>query len=158
LGVWAVLGASGEVSDICFNKVFNQMTKLVIDTKHLTALEKQGKELLFKPEAEKALADLLTLQEKVNQAVEEAANYILEEGLKISPNFKGIVGENIRAISRAYGPKFIANDKADSKYLKESTRYYVDNGAIEEYFNKHSKLPKGITQNARKVKLTFKCS
>lgn len=132
------------------------MSKIIIDTNHLSALEKQGKELLFKPEAENALADLLDLQEKINKAVEETADYILSEGLEMTPNFKGIVGEKVRAIARAYGPKYVATDKADSKYLKESTRYFVDNDKVESYHQHHGKPPKGIKENVRKIKLTFK--
>ncbi len=133
------------------------MSKITIDTNHLLSLEKQGKELLFKPEAEKALADLLGLQKKINKAIEETANHILSEGLELTPNFKGIVGERVRAIARAYGPKYLSTDKTDSKYLKESTRYFVDNDKVEAYYKKHGQPPKGIKENARKVKLTFKC-
>lgn len=132
------------------------MSKIIIDTNHLLALEKKGKELLLKPEAEKALADLLDLQEKVNQTVEETAEYILAEGLELTPNFKGIVGERIRAIARAYGPRYLATDKADSKYLKKSIRYFVDNKKVENYHQEHGQPPKGIKENVRKIKLTFR--
>jgi len=115
----------------------------------VTITDKAGK-FVFKKEAEKELLKLLEVQELINQKVEEVKAAIAEAGTSIDENFRGVIGENVRAIYRRYGERF-GYDRAamPEKFLKETKYFKVDSAAVDEYFKITGELPDGIFEKDR---------
>lgn len=127
--------------------------KLTIDTDKISSLEKKGKEIIFKPEAEQSLVALLDLQEKVDEAVETVKEYVLDEGQKLSEDFKGIVGDQISCYSRVYGSPYKTTEDTPKEFMQD--RAYLDTKKVAEYEEENDQLPDGVEKKARKIHLVF---
>jgi hypothetical protein len=129
-----------------------------IDPDEIKILAQEGEKFIFKPKAEEQLIKLLELQKLVDDTVEEVKNRIALAGQTVNPNFKGVIGDRIRCIYRAYGGKYKYDwqHKADCMpFLKEKTSYTVDSDKVEEYIKKVGEMPFGITEADRENKLSI---
>ena len=120
-----------------------------------TVADKAGK-LVVKPAAEAQLIKIWHMKAELDAFVEKIKQYIIEAGRRITPDFKGIRGERVKAYIRASGLRY-SYDKAKQKdladFLKESVTLRVDSDKVDEYKTKHKKLPEGIIENERKESL-----
>lgn len=125
--------------------------QLIIDLDNVKELAVEGGKLMYTPKAEKAIVELLTLQEMVNNHVDLIKQQIAEAGLLLDPNFKGVVGEHVKSIYRTYGEKYYydGNFETPKEVLKTITTVKVDGKGVEEYVKKHEALPVGIQEKER---------
>lgn len=125
--------------------------ELTIDLNAVRELAIEGGKLMYTPKAEKAIVELLTLQEVVNNQVDLIKQQIAEAGALLDPNFKGVVGEQVKSIYRTYGEKYYYDGNFDTpkEVLKTITTVKVDSKGIEEYVKKHEALPVGIQEKER---------
>lgn len=134
-------------------------TKIIkINPEEIKILAKEGENFIFKPKAEEQLIMLLEHQQFVNDLVEEVKNRIAETGQAVNPNFKGVIGDRIRCIYRAYGGKYKYDyaKKGDClPFLKEKTTFTVDADKVEKYVKEVGELPIGITESDRDNKLSI---
>lgn len=84
--------------------------KITIDTDELAKLKVQAETIKLEPEAEEVLARILELDEQVSQLKETAKAKLLEEGRKLSPDFKSWEADTVRVSMRAYGAKYYVSD------------------------------------------------
>ena len=134
------------------------MSKIIIDPDEITGLVEEGGEFVFSPSAEESLLELLKLQEAVDDAVETVKNRIAEAGLKINPNFRGVVGDSVRCVYRQYGQKYgFSKAKIDNlePFLERKDWYTVKADKVEEYAKEVGELPEGIFEKDRENKLSI---
>lgn len=134
-------------------------TKIIkVNPEDIKILATEGEKFIFKPKAEEQLIKLLELQKLVNDAVEEVKNKIAEAGQSVNPNFKGVIGDRVRCIYRAYGGKYkydFAKRGDCLPFLKEKTTYTVDADKVENYIKEVGELPMGILEADRDNKLSI---
>lgn len=126
------------------------------DTAQLeTTADKAGK-LVVKKEAEAHIIKIWHMKAELDAFVEKIKEYIIEAGRRITPDFKGIRGERVKAYIRAAGLRY-SYDKTKQKelaeFLKESITLRIDSDKVDEYRAKYKKLPDGIVENDRKESL-----
>ena len=131
-----------------------------IDLDDVAQLVKDGEQILFTPEAEESLIQLLELKHKVEQAYETAKLRIEEAALKQDPNFKSVQADKIKVGYRTFGAKYSIDqqhidDLSPDLYTK-TTRFSPIAKAIDGYVKDHKALPLGINPNERKPAITIK--
>jgi hypothetical protein len=129
-----------------------------IDPQKIAQLAEESNKFLFKPEAEQKLIDLLMLKELIDSTIEEVKEKIATAGKKINPNFKGVIGENLRCIYRVYGTKYKYEWKkkaAAEPFLKKKEYWNVDTEAVDKYVDEVGELPEGIYEADREEKLSI---
>lgn len=131
---------------------------ITVDPNDIQILATEGEKFIFKPSAEEKLVQLLKLQKTIDEAVEQIKVGIAEAGKSINPNFKGVIGDEVRCIYRAYGGKYKYDYAkiADAKpFLKEKTSFAVDSDLVEKYIREVGELPDGILEADRENKLSI---
>lgn len=134
------------------------MDIIKINPNDIKILAKEGEKFIFKPKAEESLIKLLELQTFINDVVEQVKDQIAKAGQDVNPNFKGVIGDRIRCIYRAYGGKYKYDWGKKSNleaFLKQKTIYTVDADKVEKYFKEVGELPDGITESDRENKLSI---
>jgi hypothetical protein len=102
-------------------------------------------------EAEEALVRLLDVKDFIDQAIADVKEAITFSGRDVlGNNFKGIVGERIKAVFRAYGDKY---ETKNPQFQKEIIIQRADSDRIDEYLEKKGKLPNDTTEKLRELKL-----
>jgi hypothetical protein len=134
-------------------------TKIIkVNPEDIKILATEGEKFIFKPKAEEALIKLLELQKFIDDAVEDVKNKIAQAGQEVNPNFKGVIGDRVRCIYRAYGGKYKYDftKRGDClPFLKEKTTYTVDADKVEDYIKEVGELPMGILEADRDNKLSI---
>ena len=131
---------------------------ITIDPKEIQVYADDGGSLVFKKEAEISLQKLLEVQKYINDKVDEVKDKIAEAGQSIDSDFKGVVGENVKATYRYFGTKYDYDRdvKGDAlPYLKEITYHKPDIDAIEKYLEEVGELPPGIMEKTRNKQLVI---
>ena len=128
---------------------------LRVNIKKIQKLTKDSNKVKIDKESENILKMLFFLKYKIDEAIENAKVQIEVEGNKLIPHFKGFVGEDISAIYRAYGSKYVIDDPETSEFSKVNIRYTSDTDKIEKYLEEYGELPMGVKLVDRKPKLTF---
>lgn len=131
---------------------------MTIDLNRVKELAKSGDKFIFKPEAEESLKELLYLQQMINAVVEDVKNAIADAGKQIDPNFKGVIGADIRCIYRKYGAKYkydLGRKAVAMPFLKEKQYFSVDADKVDAYLQEVGELPDGILEAERDDTLSF---
>jgi len=139
-------------------RFFNMENIIKIDTNELTAFAEEAGKFVFKQSAEENLLKLLKLKKLIDDALEKAKADIEEAGKKISPDFKGVVGQQIKAIYRSFGEKYTYNKEKvieASPYLKEIIWRKVKSDEVNAYVKANDKLPEGIIEKDRQPKISI---
>ena len=128
------------------------MTDIItIDKNEILKLKKEGSGLVLKKEAEEALVRLLDVKDFIDQTIADVKEAITFSGRDVlGNNFKGIVGERIKAVFRAYGDKY---ETKNPQFQKEIIIQRADSDRIDEYLEKKGKLPNDTTEKLRELKL-----
>lgn len=122
----------------------------------ITKFARDGEKFILKQEAEKELLKLLQVQAMVDRLVKQTKEAIANAGLKIDKGFKGVIGENIRAVYRVYGEKYnYDRSNPPEAFLTSKTYWKPDSTKIDEYYQKTGKLPEGITEKEREPQLSI---
>jgi hypothetical protein len=134
----------------------NEIVKIDID--EMKMLAKEGEAFIFKPSAEKSL---LKLHETIMllQALEDSVKHQIGIlGRELNPNFKGVIGENVKCIYRKYGAKYEydwKNKEGALPFLKKKEYYSVDADKVDKYVKEVGELPDGINEKAREDVLSI---
>ena len=129
-----------------------------IDLNKMRLLAQEGEKFIFRASAEK---QLLELHETIVmlQALEEQVKEIIgKAGKEINPNFKGVIGENVKCIFRKYGKKYAydwKNKEVCMPFLIKKEYYNVDSDLVDKYVKEVGELPQGITENDREETLSI---
>lgn len=132
---------------------------ITVDTDKLNDLILNADKIFMSPEGDQTLIDLITLQNLVEKAKDEAEKTLEASALKLDPNFKSIQSDKVKVFYRAFGARFYL----DETHIKEvpvalytqETKYKVDSKAVETWIEEHKGLPVGINEVERTKKLTF---
>ena len=114
-----------------------------------------AEQIVDKPDHDLALAELISAQTAINNAVNEAKKRIEAKALERSKDFKGIKSDHVVISYRASGSKYKPAKGVDpstlpEEYVKASTRHFLQANAIELYHDKTGKFPKGVEVAERK--------
>jgi hypothetical protein len=126
--------------------------------KEMTLFAEEAGKFIFKPSAESSLLKLhQTIMEL--QALED---HVKEEigrlGKELNPNFKGVIGENIKCIYRKFGAKYNydwKNREGALPFLKRKEYFSVDADKVDKYLKEVKELPEGIFEAPRDEKLSI---
>ena len=131
---------------------------ITIDKNQIAVFKEEAGKLVLKKEAENELVKLLDTLDLLNDTLTQVKQQIIESGTKVSPDFKGVVGEKIKAIARQYGAKYkVSKDTAESKtFVRTYTQTSVDGSGIDTFKKEKGRLPKGIEEVEREVKLEIR--
>lgn len=133
-------------------------TQITIKPDEIKILAQEGEKFIFKPQAEEQLIKLLELQELINKTVEDVKNKIAEAGKSINPNFRGVIGDRVKCIYRAYGAKYSYDWKKRTDcmpFLKEKVVYTVDSDRVDKYLKEVGEMPDGISLSDRNNTLSI---
>ena len=134
-------------------------TDIVIKKQEILDIAKIGENLVLSPKGEEAFIKLLNLQKFIDDTVVEVKEKIVENALNLDPDFKGIVGESIRATYR-YTDSVYTYSKSEidiaEPFLKKVEYYKVDSEKVEQYEQEVGDLPEGIYFKDRTKKLVIK--
>lgn len=119
--------------------------EIKLDIEELKTLAIEGGKLGLTEEAEEKLFKLIAIRDKAEELIEEAKRIIVENGRKVTEEFKGVVGDDIKGYIKK-GDRFTAKDKriVPDWALKEVSYKKLDQGEIEQYVKEKGELPKGI--------------
>jgi hypothetical protein len=130
-----------------------------VDLDVMSILAEKGKDIIVTPEAEASILQLLSLQEKVNEAVENMKAAIAKAGTQYNPNFTSIKGEKVKIMYREYGGKFGYDatriDDIPKTLYKPRVTIALDGKAIEKWTEEHGGLPLGIFEHERAKTLSI---
>jgi CTP synthase (UTP-ammonia lyase) len=134
--------------------------KVEVDTAELAGLVQQGSEIVFTADAERHLVALLSLKDKVEEAIEQAKEKIEQTALKYNPNFTAVYGTEVVVGYRHYGHKYRIDDKyldeLPEQFYKRRVSYTADSTAVDKYIKAGGQLPLGISPTQRSKKITIK--
>lgn len=124
---------------------------ITINKREITQFVKEGSQLIFTPKAEQHLIRLLDAIDQLQTALEEVKKTISVSAKKVYPDFKGIVGQDIKVMTRKYGERYaISSDNVAREFITETRIQKADTQEIELYVKEEGTLPDGITENNRK--------
>lgn len=123
-----------------------------VDKTEIAKLKVEAGKLVLTQKAENELIKLLDLKDYIDEVVEEVKNTISKSALSLYPEFKGVVGENLRAVYRNYGDKY---ETDNTEFLKTIITQRIDSDKIDEYIKVNGNLPEGVKKKERVKKLTI---
>ena len=132
---------------------------IVIRKEDILTLKEEGGKLILSPKGEVAFVKLLELKKFIDETIEEVKSKIVETGLDIDEDFKGLVGERVRATYR-YTDSVYTYKKAEidiaEPFLKKVEYYKVDTDKVTKYEEEVGEPPAGIYYKDRTKKLVVK--
>ena len=134
------------------------MNIIKIDMSKMTALAEEGGKFILKPSAESALIELHETIEKLQALEDHVKEEIGRLGKELNPNFKGVIGENVKCIYRKFGAKYNydwKNREGALPFLKRKEYFSVDADKVDKYVKEVGEYPDGIIENVREEKLSF---
>lgn len=133
---------------------------LTVDLDDLGKLAYDGQNVVLEPEAEQALIQLLELQKRVNEAVDNAKSMVEQRALEHNPNFTSVQASKLKVGYQFFGMKYsIDNEHLDDlsqEFYKTETKYSPVSAAIDKYVKDEGKLPLGIIERERSKTITIK--
>lgn len=133
-----------------------------IDIEKISKLVTDSDRILFDPDGEAVLVELLKVQGQVDEAIAQAKLKIEQSALRLNPHFSSIQGDRVKVYYRAYGSRYMV-DESQLKYIpkelyvaEKKVYYKVDGDAVEKWTSTHKGMPVGIHENERPKQLTFK--
>lgn len=133
--------------------------KINLDTDELKKLGRQADKVFLKPEAEKALVELLKARKEIEEAITEAKTVLEEAALKLNPNFSSLTADNVKIYYRSFGNRW-GVDQTLLEYLPKDmytteTKIKLDSKKVEKYIKDVGKIPAGVTEIERPKTITF---
>lgn len=125
------------------------MTKIIIETNEASQLAQDGGKFVFKKEAEDSIIQLLELRDFIDKQINQVKQAIADAGTQISPTFRGVLGERVRAIYRMFGERYSYEPEMkevllSQDFLKESRSYKVNGIAVDKHVKETGIIPDGI--------------
>lgn len=131
---------------------------ITVDPKQIIQFAEEGGKFVFKPSAESELVKLLQLREWLDTVIDNIKTQIGEAGNKLNPNFRGVIGEEVKCIYRKFGAKYSYDWKRKEDcmpFLKKKEYYSVDSDKVDKYVKEVGELPEGIVEAPRPNTLTL---
>ena len=125
---------------------------ITINKKDIELLKNEAGKLPMKKSAEECLLTIMELKDYFDDLLEEIKKSITDSGKKVYPDFKGVVGANIKAVLRYYGDRYSGSN---TEYEKEIVTKRLNVEKIDAYLKEKGKLPEGITERERVEKLVI---
>lgn len=135
--------------------------QIVINLEHVNSLAKEGGKLIFKKQAEEAIFRLLQMKDFIEEKIEEVKLSIVKSGKYLDPEFKGVVGECVKAMYRYYGKKYTYTGDPERvppevlPFVKLTVHVEVDSKAVDKHLKETGNLPGMIAMNERKPVLSL---
>ena len=130
-----------------------------IDIEKLNQLYPQADKILFNPEAESVLIQLLEIQEQVEVAIKAAKQKLEEAALKINPNFSSLHADKVKVFYRAYGEKYAIDESLITEipevFYEKQMKYKPKVDEIDDYQKKSHALPYGVKLRDRQKSISF---
>lgn len=127
-----------------------------IDMGEMGILAEEANRFIFKPSAEQSLITLHQTIVRLQELEEHVKQAISEAGRALNPNFKGVIGENVKCIFRKFGTKYEYDWKnKPEEFLKKKEYYSVNTDLVDKYIKEVGELPTGITIAPREEKLSI---
>lgn len=138
----------------------NKLT-VTIDMEHVMQLAEDGKDLVFNPNAEAAILQLLELQNTIDSLINMVKNGITIQALDYNPAFTSVTGDKIKATYSAAGAKYGVNfnevKHPRAPFFNRKVTYSLDTKLVEKFEMKHKgRLPVGVYKRDRNKNLTFR--
>lgn len=125
---------------------------ITIKKSEVIELAENGKGLALTRDAEESLIKLLDLKDFIDNLVENVKSQIAERAKEKYPDFKGVQGNRIKAVYRAYGDKYQSDNP---EFQKEIVQVRTDGKKIEQYIEENGVLPDGVVEKVRTEKLVI---
>lgn len=129
-----------------------------INLDDMKALAEESGKFIFTPSAESSLQKLHDTILMLQELEERVKEWIGEKGRELNPNFKGVIGENIKCIYRKYGAKYSydwKNKEDCMEFLKKKEYFSVDTDKVDKYVKEVGELPQGIVEAKREERLSI---
>jgi len=132
--------------------------KITIDLSKLHNLVKDSDKILFSPDGENTILQILELKKTIEDAEKAAKKLIETAALKLDKNFTSVQSDNLRVSYRAYGSRYKIDishiEKLPVKLYKVIKKFSPIPSEIDEYADEKG-LPLGIIENEREKKISF---
>lgn len=132
--------------------------KITIDIDVAKMIVKEGENFVLTPSGEEAIIQWESLKGIIEQLDEVLKDSIAKKLSEIGPNSKGIIGNRVKMIYRAFGGKYKYDWLQKSKlgaFLKYKEVFSVNSEAVDDYYREHGELPEGITEAEREKKISI---
>ncbi len=133
--------------------------KIEIDTEKIDVLVNESGNIIFTPDAENAILQLLELQGSIEEAITAAKGEIEKKALAHNKNFNSVSSNKLRVGYRVFGNKYrIDESRLDSipKHLyKTEVKFSPISEEIDKYVNEVGSVPLGIEEPERKKQITI---
>jgi hypothetical protein len=129
-----------------------------IDMSEMRLLAKEGESYIFTPKAESSLLKLHQTIEELQALEDHVKEEIGRLGKELNPNFKGVIGENVKCIYRKFGAKYNydwKNREGALPFLKRKEYFSVDADKVDKYVKEVKELPQFIVEAPREEKLSI---
>jgi len=140
------------------NTTKDQQDIITVSKKDILQFKEEGGKLFFSAKAETQLLKLLELKEMIDSAIEEVKEQVAIAGQEVSLDFRGVIGQRVRAIYRVFGEKY-TYDKGMTEearpWLNEFTVRKVISTEVDAYTKEHDTLPPGIIEKERAPKISL---
>jgi hypothetical protein len=124
-----------------------------INPAEIVQCQQDGKAIVFNPNAEDAIVQLLEIQREVGDAVEWLKSEIERQALEYNENFTSVKGDKIKVNYSAAGAKYKEDgtcSRHPAKFWKKKISWSLDSKAIDEHLARRCYLPAGIVEVSRK--------
>jgi hypothetical protein len=131
-------------------------SEIIIRVPDIDFLEETAKGIELNEEQQQAIFTLIALQERTAKAIDAVKKAIIKKGLELTPDFKGFVGDDIKAYVKS-GEKYKAIDKKKipDTCMKEITFKKLSQSAVNEYKKVQGVLPDGVEEVEEVKNLVF---
>ena len=130
-----------------------------IDIEKIEEIVKKGDEIFLSAEGEKALIDLLKIEEQLEKAKTAIREKLEVKALSLDKNFKKIQGEKIKVYYRTFGSKYYIDesylDDIPEDLYRVHKRIVADTKNIEDYSKQNGSLPIGVKTADRKKSISI---
>jgi hypothetical protein len=128
--------------------------------KHIGTLVEKADKILFKPDGESSLLEILEIQKFLDEKVDEAKKIIETSALKINQDFSSVFGDKVKVFYRKFGQKYyIEQDKIQqipTEMLNEKISYTLKTDLVEKFASEKGALPVGVRENERLKAISFR--
>lgn len=130
-----------------------------IDLDRVNKLVKEADQIFFDPKAEETLVELLTIQQKIEDAIKEAKARLEKTALEINPNFTSIQSDKIKVFYRAYGSRFYLDtdriNVVDKDLYSKKVSYSINTKELNAWIKEKKSIPDGVIEAERKKSLSI---
>jgi len=131
---------------------------LEIDTDNLSSLITEGGKVHIGENAEDAIFMIVAVINRYTKALEMIKQGIVEHGKRLSPDFKGIVGENVKGYIKKndrYSATTEVKNKLPKWACKTVTFLKLDQKEIADYEKEKGSLPEGVVKKSDDDVISF---